>query len=199
MIKLLLLFWTFFKIGLFTIGGGYAMIPMIESEVIGQGWLTETELINFLAISESTPGPFAINMATFVGVSQGEAIFGNIFGSIIGGIVATLGVITPSIIIIILIFKAYEKFITNKYVKAVMNGIKAVVCGMIFLIAFELIFKEIFKSGVATNFVFDYKALIIIVILVALKLIFKKKMNPIVLILISAVMGMVGYGLLGNI
>ena len=199
MIKLLLLFWTFFKIGLFTIGGGYAMIPMIESEVIGQGWLTETELINFLAISESTPGPFAINMATFVGVSQGEAIFGNIFGSIIGGIVATLGVITPSIIIIILIFKVYEKFITNKYVKAVMNGIKAVVCGMIFLIAFELIFKEIFKSGVATNFVFDYKALIIIVILVALKLIFKKKMNPIVLILISAVMGMVGYGLLGNI
>lgn len=199
MIKLLLLFWTFFKIGLFTIGGGYAMIPMIESEVIGQGWLTETELINFLAISESTPGPFAINMATFVGVSQGEAIFGNIFGSIIGGIVATLGVITPSIIIIILIFKVYEKFITNKYVKAVMNGIKAVVCGMIFLIAFELIFKEIFKSGVATHFVFDYKALIIIVILVALKLIFKKKMNPIVLILISAVMGMVGYGLLGNI
>lgn len=199
MIKLLLLFWTFFKIGLFTIGGGYAMIPMIESEVIGQGWLTETELINFLAISESTPGPFAINMATFVGVSQGEAIFGNIFGSIIGGIVATLGVITPSIIIIILIFKVYEKFITNKYVKAVMNGIKAVVCGMIFLIAFELIFKEIFKSGVSTHFVFDYKALIIIIILVALKLIFKKKMNPIVLILISAVMGMVGYGLLGNI
>ncbi len=199
MIKLLLLFWTFFKIGLFTIGGGYAMIPMIESEVIGQGWLTEAELINFLAISESTPGPFAINMATFVGVSQGEAIFGNLFGSVIGGIVATLGVITPSIIIIILIFKVYEKFITNKYVKAVMNGIKAVVCGMIFLIAFELIFKEIFKSGIDTHFVFDYKALIIIVILVALKLIFKKKMNPIVLILISAVMGIVGYGFLGNI
>ena len=181
MIKLLLLFFTFLKIGLFTIGGGYAMIPMIESEVIGQGWLTEAELINFLAISESTPGPFAINMATFVGVSQGEAIFGNVFGSIIGGIVATLGVITPSIIIIILIFKAYEKFITNKYVKAVMNGIKAVVCGMIFVISAELILKEIFKSGIETHFIFDYKALIIIAILVALKLIFKKKMNPIII------------------
>ncbi len=199
MIKLLLLFWTFFKIGLFTVGGGYAMIPMIESEVIGQGWLTEAELINFLAISESTPGPFAINMATFVGVSQGQAIFGNLFGSIIGGIVATLGVITPSIIIIILIFKAYEKFITNKYVKAVMNGIKAVVCGMIFVIAGELILKEIFKSGIETHFIFDYKALIIIAILVALKLIFKKKMNPIIMILISAVLGIIGYGFLGNI
>lgn len=199
MIKLLLLFWTFFKIGLFTIGGGYAMIPMIESEVISKGWLTEAELINFLAISESTPGPFAINMATFVGVSQGEAIFGNLFGGIIGAIFATLGVITPSIIIIILIFKAYERFITNKYVKAVMNGIKAVVCGMIFVIAGELILKEIFKSGIDTHFVFDYKALIIIAILTTLKLIFKKKMNPIIMIVIAAALGIIGYGFLGNI
>lgn len=188
--KLLLLFWTFFKIGLFTIGGGYAMIPMIESEVISRGWLTETELINFLAISESTPGPFAINMATFVGVNQ---------AGIIGGIFTTLGVITPSIIIIILIFKVYERFITNKYVAAVMNGIKAVVCGMIFVIAFELILKEIFKEGFDNLLAFDYKALIIIGVLVALKLIFKKKMNPIVLILISAIMGIIAYGLLGNI
>lgn len=187
MIKLLILFWTFFKIGLFTIGGGYAMIPMIESEVIGKGWLTETELINFLAISESTPGPFAINMATFVGVSQ---------LGVLGGIVTTLGVITPSIIIIIAIFKIYEKFITNKYVIAVMNGIKAVVCGMIFLIALELIFKEIFKARVDTHFVFDYKALIIIVILTSLKLIFKKKINPISLILISAGLGIIAYGVL---
>ncbi len=188
--KLLLLFWTFFKIGLFTIGGGYAMIPMIESEVISRGWLTETELFNFLAISESTPGPFAINMATFVGVNE---------AGIIGGIFTTLGVITPSIIIIILIFKVYEKFITNKYVKATMNGIKAVVCGMIFVIAGELILKEIFKSGFDNLLNFDYKAVIIIAILVALKLIFKKKMNPIILIGISAALGIIGYGFLGNI
>lgn len=186
MIKLLLLFGTFFKIGLFTIGGGYAMIPMIESEVITKGWLTETELINFLAISESTPGPFAINMATFVGVSQ---------AGILGGIFTTLGVISPSIIIIIAIFKIYEKFITNKYVMAVMNGIKAVVCGMIFVIAAELILKEIFKSGIEVDIVFDYKALIIIVILAGLKLIFKKKINPIILILISAGLGMIAYGI----
>lgn len=190
MIKLLLLFWTFFKIGLFTIGGGYAMIPMIESEVISKGWLTEAELINFLAISESTPGPFAINMATFVGVNE---------SGIIGGIFATLGVITPSIIIIILIFKAYERFITNKYVKAVMNGIKAVVCGMIFVIAAELILKEIFKSGLNNLLDFDYKALIIIAVLTTLKLIFKKKMNPIIMIGIAAALGIIGYGFLGNI
>lgn len=186
MLKLLLIFWTFFKIGLFTIGGGYAMIPMIESEVISKGWLTETQLVNFLAIAESTPGPFAINMATFVGVNQ--------YG-ILGGIVATLGVITPSIIIIIIIYKVYEKFIKNKYVQAVMNGIKAVVCGMIFMIALELIYKEIFKT-VNEELFFDYKALIIIAVLGALKLIFKKKVTPIMLIGISAVLGIIAYGLL---
>lgn len=186
MLKLLLIFWTFFKIGLFTIGGGYAMIPMIESEVISKGWLTETQLVNFLAIAESTPGPFAINMATFVGVNQ--------YG-ILGGIVATLGVIAPSIIIIIIIYKVYEKFIKNKYVQAVMNGIKAVVCGMIFMIALELIYKEIFKT-VNEKLFFDYKALIIIAVLGALKLIFKKKVTPIMLIGISAVLGIIAYGLL---
>lgn len=185
MLKLLLIFWTFFKIGLFTIGGGYAMIPMIESEVISKGWLTETQLVNFLAIAESTPGPFAINMATFVGVNQ--------YG-ILGGIVATLGVIAPSIIIIIIIYKVYEKFIKNKYVQAVMNGIKAVVCGMIFMIALELIYKEIFKT-VNEKLFFDYKALIIIAVLGALKLIFKKKVTPIMLIGISAVLGIIAYGL----
>jgi chromate transporter len=184
MLKLLLLFWTFFKIGLFTIGGGYAMIPMIESEVIAKGWLTETELVNFLAISESTPGPFAINMATFVGVNE--------FG-ILGGIVTTLGVITPSIIIIIIIYKVYEKFIKNKYVQAAMNGIKAVVCGMIFMIALELIYKEIFKT-VNEELFFDYKALIIISVLGILKLIFKKKVTPVMLIGISAVLGLIAYG-----
>ena len=184
MLKLLLLFWTFFKIGLFTIGGGYAMIPMIESEVIAKGWLTETELVNFLAISESTPGPFAINMATFVGVNE--------FG-ILGGIVTTLGVITPSIIIIIIIYKVYEKFIKNKYVQAAMHGIIADVCGMIFLIALELFYKEIFKT-VNEELFFDYKALIIISVLGILKLIFKKKVTPVMLIGISAVLGLIAYG-----
>ncbi len=191
MVRLLLLFWTFFKIGLFTIGGGYAMIPMIESEVIAKGWLTAEELINFLAISESTPGPFAINMATFVGVRE---------GGILGGIIATFGVITPSIIIIVLIFKIYEKFITNKYVKAVMIGIKAVVCGMIFVIACKLLVKEIFKITEFTDLEslfasFDYKAMSIIGILVMLKLIFRKRLSPVLLIVISAVMGIFAYGI----
>ena len=70
--KYLMLFLTFFKIGLFTIGGGYAMIPMIEDEVIGQGWISQDDFSNFLAISESTPGPFAINMATFIGYVRGN-------------------------------------------------------------------------------------------------------------------------------
>ena len=92
------LFWIFFRIGLFTIGGGYAMIPMITQEIVDEkGWLTDTQLLNYIGISESTPGPFAINIATFVGTSQ---------GGVLGGVVATFSVVLPSLIII-LIFCGY--------------------------------------------------------------------------------------------
>ena len=88
------LLWTFFKIGLFTIGGGYAMIPMIKSEVVAVGWLTESELLDFMAISESTPGPFAVNVATFVGFNE---------AGVLGALCSTLGVILPSFIIILIV------------------------------------------------------------------------------------------------
>lgn len=89
------LFWIFFRIGLFTIGGGYAMIPMITQEIVDEkGWLTDTQLLNYIGISESTPGPFAINIATFVGTSQ---------GGVLGGVVATFSVVLPSLIIILIL------------------------------------------------------------------------------------------------
>ena len=86
------LFFTFLKIGLFTIGGGYAMLPMIREEVSSHGWLSQSELIDFIAVSESTPGPFAVNIATFVGTRT---------GGIFGGLCATLGVVLPSFVIIL--------------------------------------------------------------------------------------------------
>ena len=186
MIEFLILFWTFFKIGLFTIGGGYAMIPMIESEVMNKGWLTEVELANFLAISESTPGPFAINIATFIGFRQ--------FG-VFGSIVATIGMVTPSFIIIIAVFKIYEKVIGNKAVKAVLNGIKAVVIGLILAVVVNLTYNELIIE-VEDSFSIRWSSLAIFGILIALMVVFKKKMNPILLILISAVLGILAYGLI---
>ena len=100
MINILKLFWTFFKIGLFTFGGGYAMIPMIIEETSKFEGIEKSDVIDFIAISESTPGPFAVNIATFIGYQQ---------EGILGAISTTLGVILPSFLIILLIFKIIEK------------------------------------------------------------------------------------------
>ena len=102
------LFYEFFKIGLFTFGGGYAMIPLVKDTVITNSWLLENEFYDLLGICESTPGPIAINMATFVGSYQ---------GGILGSAVATLGVVLPSFIIILLVAAILKNFIENKYFK----------------------------------------------------------------------------------
>jgi chromate transporter len=179
---LLELFITFFKIGLFTIGGGYAMIPMIKSEVVSKGWITAQEVIDFIAISESTPGPFAINIATFIG----ETRYG-----ILGAAVATLGVVLPSFIIILIVSHFVNKFLTNKYINYALDGVKPVVIGLILSVALVLIYDGIFKGGF--NLVgIDYKALIIMVTTFIL-LRFKKTKNPIFLIVVSAILGILLY------
>ena len=181
----LLLFWTFFKIGLFTIGGGYAMIPMIKSEVIAVGWLTEDQLLDFMAISESTPGPFAVNMATFVGFNQ---------SGLLGAVCATLGVVLPSFIIIIIVAKIVNKFLTNKYVKYALNGVRPVVVGLIGSVAVSLIYTGTKLDLMNFNSKKISYASIFIMILTFILLRFKKTKNPIVLILISAALGIVLFG-----
>ena len=108
----LTLFWTFFKIGLFTFGGGYAMLPLIQSEVAAHGWMGSAELVNFVAVSESTPGPFAVNISTYVGTR---------LAGIPGAFCATLGVVLPSFIIILIVAHCYEKFRTNRIVRGCMS------------------------------------------------------------------------------
>ena len=172
---LLELFLTFFKIGLFTFGGGYAMIPMIQDEVISKGWLTGDQLINFIGISESTPGPFAINIATFIGSTK---------AGFLGAFCSTIGVVLPSFIIILLIAKLFINFQKNKYVKNTMFGIKAIVTGLIFSVIISLLITNIQDEII----MFPYIA--ILMILVIIKLLFKK-INPILLILISAILGII--------
>ena len=116
------LFWTFFLIGAFTFGGGYAMLPLIQIEVVSKGWLSNDAVVNFVAVSESTPGPFAINMATYVGSEM---------GGILGAACAPLGVVLPSFIIILIVAKCYDRFKQSKLVKGAMSGLKPAVIGMI--------------------------------------------------------------------
>lgn len=116
------LFWTFFLIGAFTFGGGYAMLPLIQIEVVNKGWLANEAVVNFIAVSESTPGPFAINMATYVGSEM---------GGVLGAACATLGVVMPSFIIILIVAKCYDRFKQSKLVKGAMSGLKPAVIGMI--------------------------------------------------------------------
>ena len=182
---LLLLFWTFFKIGLFTIGGGYAMIPLIKQEALAKGWANAEQLIDYLAISESTPGPFAVNCATIIGFKQ---------MGILGAICSTLGVILPSFIIILIISKILTNFINNRFVQAALKGVKPVVVALIFCVAFSLIWNGILGNLWQFDF-FDYKALIIMAIAFVMTR-FKYTKNPILIIGVGAVLGLIMYGLI---
>ena len=177
------LFIEFFKIGLFTFGGGYAMIPLVREAVLKYNWATESEFYNFLGICESTPGPIAINMATYIGSTQ---------GGLLGSILATFGVVLPSFIIIVLIASILKKFIKNKYFQAFLDGVKPVVIGLILSTGMMLIIKCIGFNSVS-SFVFDYKSLIVFItiglIFYLTKILFKKKINTIILIIISAGLG----------
>lgn len=198
----LVLFWEYFKVGLFTIGGGYAMLPLVTQIITKRGWMTEQQLIQFIGIAESTPGPFAINLATFVGNTVGSATKLGVFGGILGSLTATVAVILPSIVIIIVVTLLYDKFRTNKYVQGLLKGIKPVVVGLILSSVFtvaanvvltDLDFKNIAADGANT---FNWISLILIIAFIPLSQlrIKGKKLHPICMILVSAVMGILLFG-----
>ena len=181
----LILFLEFFMIGLFTIGGGYAMIPLVRELVLKYNWMSETEFYNFLGVCESTPGPIAINMATYVGSTQ---------GGLLGSILSTLGVVLPSFIIIILVASILKKVIKNKYFQAFLNGVKPVVIALIFGTGLMLVIKCIGFINI-NEFSFDFISFLIFILIAFIfyftKYVFKKKLNAISLILISASLGLI--------
>lgn len=175
------LFYTFFKIGLFTIGGGYAMLPLIEEEITAWGWLSSEELTNFIAVSESTPGPFAINISTYVG---------NQMGGIFGAFCATLGVVLPSFVIILIVAKIYDKFKNSKTVKGVMTGLKPAVVGLISTAIISIAFEVFFPGKIITAYIFKTIDLYISIgICVVCTVLAFKKVHPILIIAISAAAG----------
>lgn len=186
--KLIELFINFFTIGLFTIGGGYAMIPMIQDRVVEHSWLTMEELLNFFAIAESTPGPFAVNTATLVG-------FNFITESpILGAVLTTTAVVLPSFIIILFIAKYFDNFLTKKGFRWALNGIKAVVVGLILSVVWTLVKTEIFHDKMSLKSIDAYVIVIIVIVFTSSKLI--KKAGPIPLIILSGILGFIFYGLL---
>ena len=188
----LTLFLTFLQVGAFSFGGGYGMIAMIRELVSAHGWLAEEELLNMIAVAESTPGPIAVNMATFVGSEQ---------GGILGALVATLGVVLPSFAVILLIAALIRNLLKYAGVKAFLGGIRPVVVGLILSVALTMTLQQVvgFVSASAPILP-DWKGMIILLILLAIGIIspkrFKKKPSPILMILISAGLGMLVYGVL---
>ncbi len=185
LLLLLELFWTFFCIGLFTFGGGYAMLPLIQEEVLRHGWLSEHEIIDFIAVSESTPGPFAINIATYVGVETAGPL---------GAVATTFGVVLPSLIVIMLVAACYEKFKRAKPVQAGLMGIRPVAIGLIAAAIISVGKAAFYVEGMGFHDLLAPDFLVKVLLFALLVVLAVKKVKPIQLILLSAVLGVVsGY------
>jgi chromate transporter len=183
------LFLTFFKIGLVSFGGGYSMIALIRDECLAYGWLTEDELLNYIAVAESTPGPIAVNMATFVGASQ---------GGVVGALLATLGVVLPSFVIILIIASVLADLLKYAPVKAVLSGIRPCVIALIIATGATMLLSVLFGIKTLNNQVtFDYSAMMIFAVIFCADLVFlklkNKKLSPIFLIILSGAIGVLVY------
>ena len=180
------LFYTFFLIGAFTFGGGYAMLPLIQEQVVSKGWMTDQTVVDFIAVSESTPGPFAINMATAVG---------NQMGGILGAACATLGVVLPSFIIILIVARCYLAFRQSKVVSGCMRGLKSAVVALIAGAVVTVAITVFFPQGLSLD-VFKQPQIYVSAVIFALMMVltFKTKAHPILIVCLSAVLGIVaGY------
>ena len=179
------LFLTFLKIGAFTFGGGYAMLPLIQDAVIEKGWLLEEDIVNIIAVADSTPGPFAINISTYVGSEM---------GGILGAFCSTMGVVLPSFIIILLVAHWYEQFKSSKIVSGLMSGLKPAVIGLIGAAVLS-IGKTVFSSFEISMEIFTNPEFWVSVgTVIVMGILAFRKVHPIAIICMSAVIGIVtGY------
>lgn len=167
---LLLLYWTFLKVGLFTFGGGYAMIPLMEAEVIaGHGWLTASEFLDIIAVAEMTPGPVSINAATFIGFRM---------AGIGGAVLATFGVVTPSLILLLLLGRLMMRLIRDPRAESFLKGLRPALIALILLAAFTL----------GREALVDLQTALIAAGLLVLSIL--RNINPIYLILAGAALGL---------
>ena len=178
----------FLKVGCFAFGGAYGAIPLIQEVVMSYGWISEEMFAYMVAVSESTPGPIMVNLATYIGSQQ---------AGFLGALLATLGVVLPSFIIILVLTALLKTFLKNPYVQAVIHGIKPCMIGIVLATGVYMIFKNCFLKGGA--FSPDFITIAITVALFVVSYCYKKwkkkPLSPIMLIVISAVIGRVYTGL----
>lgn len=180
------LFLEFFKIGALTFGGGYAMIPFIQEVAVNNGYMSITEFVNFIAVSESTPGAFAVNISTYVG---SEA------AGLLGALCSTVGLVLPSFLLIIIIARFYDKYKESSIVSGCLMGLKSTVVGLI-LSTFVTLSAEIFFGGGLSLALFNSPEIFISlgIFLLSVFLLIKKKISPIIIIVMSAGIGIIaGY------
>ncbi len=179
------LFWEFFKVGLFSVGGGLATLPFLYSLGAKTGWFSTADVANMLAVSESTPGPIGVNMATYVGFDC---------AGVLGGVVATLGLVTPSVIVIVLIAMALQAFRTNKYVDAAFYTLHPASTGLIAaagwsVFALVLVNLDAYRASYRLADLIQWKNLILFAVIWVLTNLVKplKKLHPVVFLALAAV------------
>ena len=178
------LFLGFLKVGCFAFGGAYGAIPLIRDVVMSYGWLNDEMLTYMIAVSESTPGPIMVNLATYIGSSQ--AGFG-------GALIATFAVVLPSFLTILLVTALLKTALKNQYIQAILRGLKPCVIGIVLATGSYMILKNCF--GTISNAVVNPTAILIAILLVVsmfgYKRLAKKKLSPIGLIVLSAILGII--------
>ena len=176
----------FLKVGCFAFGGAYGAIPLIRDIVMSYGWLSDEMLTYMIAVSESTPGPIRVNLATYVGSSQ---------AGLLGAVIATLAVVLPSFLIILLVTALLKTVLKNKYVQAILRGLKPCVIGIVLATGIFMMLSNCFGQG--SSLAINLQAIIITVLLAAAMFAYrhfkKKKLSPIALIIISACLGIIIY------
>lgn len=185
---LLDLFLGFLKVSCFAFGGAYGAIPLIRDLVLSHGWLSDEMLTYMIAVSESTPGPIMVNLATYIGSNQ---------AGFLGALVATLAVILPAFLIILLVTVLLKTVLKNKYVQAILSGLKPCVIGIVLATGLYIALSNCF--GTISEIKIDFRAIFITVFLIismiGYKRIIKSKLPPIMLIVLSAIAGIVVYGI----
>ena len=181
------LFLGFLEVGCFSFGGAYGAIPLIKDVVMSYGWASEEMFTYFVAVSESTPGPFAINISTYVGSHT---------AGILGAVCATLGVVLPSFVIILIVARFFEKFKESKTVQGIMSGLKPAVIGLIGAALVSMALTVFLPSGISLAVLSDIKLYVSLFIFAISTILVFKKRHPILIICLSAVLGIIaGYAL----
>ena len=183
------LFLAFLKIGTMSFGGGLGMISLIHDTCVSSGWLTEAELLNMIAVAESTPGPIAVNIATFVGSAQ---------GGFLGALLATLGVVMPSFIIILIIASLANNLLKNKAIKATLTGMRPAIVGLIISVTATMLLSQVFAfKTMGDELHVDIHGIVILGILALITVLYsiirKKSISPIMIILTSGALGIIMY------